>query len=264
MNINNFINDKLLDFFAFNQDGYVFYFFIAGVYLLIMFLAFGIYAFVDSRKRGVNTVIALIIGIVVLIFNIPALILYLILRPSKTKAENEWEELERKFLSHEVDDFISCDACNTILSADDLYCLNCGKQHRAKCSCGKLIESNWAYCPQCGKSSIYYKKVKRDVRAEQLELEENVPNKKSDKNEMGLLAGLLIFTKSLIQKSSDALSKMGSKFKNFLSETDAKDSESSTVEITTNLNPYKSETKIVNPTNKRPIKKKKSKKKRRR
>ena len=74
MNINNFINDKLLDFFAFNQDGYVFYFFIAGVYLLIMFLAFGIYAFVDSRKRGVHIILAVIIGLFVFIFNVPALI----------------------------------------------------------------------------------------------------------------------------------------------------------------------------------------------
>lgn len=263
MNINSFLNEKLLDFFAFNEDGYVLYFFIAGIYLLIMFLAFGIYAFVDSRKRGVHTILAILIGLLVFLFNVPALILYLILRPSKTKAENEWEELERKFLSHEVDDFISCDVCNTILSSDDLYCLNCGKQHRAKCNCGKLIESNWAFCPQCGKESIYYKKVKRDDRVEQLELENNVHKSGPNKREIGLMAGLLIFTKSFVKKVGDLFSSFGTKFKNFLSESDTESPKPSTVEITTNLNPYKSETKVVKPTKKTSIRKKKSKKKRR-
>ncbi|SFR36169.1 double zinc ribbon domain-containing protein [Halogeometricum limi] len=47
----------------------------------------------------------------------------------------------------------SCEKCGDGLSADDVYCANCGEKatHRVFCECGDEVRSDWAFCPGCGR-----------------------------------------------------------------------------------------------------------------
>jgi hypothetical protein len=47
----------------------------------------------------------------------------------------------------------SCAKCGEAVSADHVYCPNCGEKasHRVFCECGDELRSDWAFCPSCGR-----------------------------------------------------------------------------------------------------------------
>ncbi|MBV0923917.1 zinc ribbon domain-containing protein [Halomicroarcula limicola] len=47
----------------------------------------------------------------------------------------------------------SCAQCGENLSADHVYCPNCGEKasRRVFCDCGDEIRSDWGFCPSCGR-----------------------------------------------------------------------------------------------------------------
>jgi Arc/MetJ-type ribon-helix-helix transcriptional regulator len=47
----------------------------------------------------------------------------------------------------------TCSQCGENVSADHVYCPNCGEKtsHRVFCDCGDELRSDWAFCPGCGK-----------------------------------------------------------------------------------------------------------------
>lgn len=47
----------------------------------------------------------------------------------------------------------TCSRCGASLSADHVYCPNCGEKatRRAFCDCGEELRSDWAFCPNCGR-----------------------------------------------------------------------------------------------------------------
>jgi Arc/MetJ-type ribon-helix-helix transcriptional regulator len=47
----------------------------------------------------------------------------------------------------------TCGQCGENVSADHVYCPNCGEKtsHRVFCDCGDELRSDWAFCPGCGK-----------------------------------------------------------------------------------------------------------------
>lgn len=51
------------------------------------------------------------------------------------------------------DDGSSCAQCGESLSADHVYCPNCGDKatRRVFCECGDEVRADWAFCPHCGR-----------------------------------------------------------------------------------------------------------------
>jgi Arc/MetJ-type ribon-helix-helix transcriptional regulator len=47
----------------------------------------------------------------------------------------------------------TCGQCGENVSANHVYCPNCGEKtsHRVFCDCGDELRSDWAFCPSCGK-----------------------------------------------------------------------------------------------------------------
>jgi hypothetical protein len=47
----------------------------------------------------------------------------------------------------------SCAQCGESLSADHVYCPNCGEKasRRVFCECGDEVRADWAFCPHCGR-----------------------------------------------------------------------------------------------------------------
>jgi len=47
----------------------------------------------------------------------------------------------------------SCAQCGETVSADHVYCPNCGEKasRRVFCECGDEVRADWAFCPHCGR-----------------------------------------------------------------------------------------------------------------
>lgn len=46
-----------------------------------------------------------------------------------------------------------CGQCGEPITADHVYCPNCGEKqsHRVFCDCGDELRTDWAFCPGCGR-----------------------------------------------------------------------------------------------------------------
>ena len=80
-------------------------------------------------------------------------LLYLIIRPGKTRMENYYEELERNMLEGgDVSDTSACDKCLTPVDKEYSFCPNCGNSLKKTCQgCKKTFPNLWNICPFCGK-----------------------------------------------------------------------------------------------------------------
>lgn len=169
-------SENLLKFFDFNEQGYV-YFILAfliylAVFLLLVWISIGIYVFVDLRRRGVRFFWALIGGLLAFLFNFPALVVYVILRPDKTKDEAEWEELERLFISQDVEGHKVCMGCGEVVKPEHLFCPGCGLQYRSHCECGEIIDNEWRFCPYCKRENLSYQNIATAIEGQQLKTKE--------------------------------------------------------------------------------------------
>jgi hypothetical protein len=94
--------------------------------ILILILLMALWAFRDARRRDFKPAMW---GILVLLGNVVALVVYLIVRPGGAL----------------------CPACGAGVRRDFAVCPMCGHALRARCmSCGRAQEDAWVCCPYCG------------------------------------------------------------------------------------------------------------------
>jgi hypothetical protein len=120
-------------------------------YAVILWLGTILWAYRDIRERtrdGMTQTIALLL---VVIFNIPGLILYMILRPRETLSEAYERRLEAELLMREAPETVSCPGCLRHAREDFVICPYCRTKLRERCtSCGKHLDLQWSACPYCG------------------------------------------------------------------------------------------------------------------
>lgn len=130
------------------------------VAIKIVLIAFGIFwLFVvgwvwnDCGERSTKIIYRILSALLVLVFNIPGLIVYLLLRPNATIEELYWADLERRYLKYETADLGDCPRCKKQLQAGFVVCPFCGESIKEKCTaCGNYLEKSWTICPFCGTS----------------------------------------------------------------------------------------------------------------
>lgn len=131
-------------------------------YFALLWLAVIIWVTKDALQRS-NSIIfqsfSILLNIVVPILGV---LLYLIIRPSKTRMERYYEELERNMLEGENQiEQNSCDKCLTPVDKDYSFCPNCGEGLKKNCQkCKKSFPNVWSICPFCGNE--YKDKTKND------------------------------------------------------------------------------------------------------
>jgi hypothetical protein len=85
------------------------------------------------------------------VFNLPGLLLYLILRPKTTLTERYEHRLEAEALLHEIREQPACPQCRRKIETDFLACPYCRAALRVGCEeCGKALAFGWVSCPYCG------------------------------------------------------------------------------------------------------------------
>jgi RNA polymerase subunit RPABC4/transcription elongation factor Spt4 len=135
--------------------------FVLGAYLFAVYLGLVVWAFKDVHARTRDVLGQIMATLLVAIFTLPGLLVYVLLRPRTTLAEEYERSLAEESLLQELEERRICPTCQRRIEPDFVVCPNCHHALRRRCvSCGRLLNPNWDVCPYCG---VYHD---QDERAE--------------------------------------------------------------------------------------------------
>ena len=119
-------------------------------YLLVLWVAALVWTYRDVVARTSDTFTQTIALVLVVVFNIPGLLVYLVLRPKDTLMDAYDRQLEAEALLHEIQEQATCPRCRRKVEADFVACPYCRNSLGMPCeNCGKTLTSSWVLCPYC-------------------------------------------------------------------------------------------------------------------
>lgn len=120
-------------------------------YAIILWISAVVWTFRDVRMRTTDPLSQAVAVLLVSLFNLPGLIVYLVIRPQETIADAYERSLEAEAILHELQsDTNACQTCRRSIEADFNICPHCKSLLREPCrSCARLVRTNWAACPYC-------------------------------------------------------------------------------------------------------------------
>ncbi len=122
-----------------------------GAFLAALWLALVIWTWRDIRNRARDPLAQALAVLVVAALNLPGVLVYLILRPTRTLEEEYQRTLEEEALLASIEDQALCPGCERRVKDDWQVCPNCHNKLKKAChECGKLMELPWNICPFCG------------------------------------------------------------------------------------------------------------------
>lgn len=122
----------------------------AVAYLLVLWVAALVWTYRDVVSRTSDTFTQTIALVLVLAFNIPGLLIYLVLRPKDTLMDAYDRQLEAEALLHELQEQATCPRCRRKVDQDFVACPYCRTALRTACAeCGKPMTASWVLCPYC-------------------------------------------------------------------------------------------------------------------
>jgi len=128
---------------------------VAGAYWAILWLSAIVWTYRDVKDRNSDLTSQVVAVFLVIVFNIPGLFLYLILRPPLTMAEAYERNLETEAILHEVGEVRACPSCKGRVEPEFFFCPHCAAALREPChACGKPLSLSWQACPYCGKRRV--------------------------------------------------------------------------------------------------------------
>lgn len=126
-----------------------------GAYGVLFLLSLVIWTFRDIRSRTRDVLVQILATLLVLVFNIPGLLLYFVLRPQQTLTEAYEHALSQEALLQDIEDRYVCPSCKRRAEADFAVCPHCRNELRKSCNhCGRLLNLNWDLCPYCGHEQV--------------------------------------------------------------------------------------------------------------
>ena len=141
---------------------------VIGAVSTALWISMIIWAYRDMRSRSRDTFAQVLAALVVGVLNVPGLLVYLILRPRETLAEQYERALEEEALLQEIEDKHVCTGCNHAIKEQWLLCPYCHTKLKKHCQhCGQLMELPWTICPFCAQPQAERHGSARQQRAEQ-------------------------------------------------------------------------------------------------
>ncbi len=123
----------------------------AGAFIVALWVALIVWTYRDIRARHRDKLVHILAAVLVALLNLPGVLVYLILRPSRTLEEEYQQTLEEEALLQSIEEQIICPGCERHVRLDWMVCPTCQTKLRKPChSCGKLMELAWDICPYCG------------------------------------------------------------------------------------------------------------------
>jgi RNA polymerase subunit RPABC4/transcription elongation factor Spt4 len=120
-------------------------------YALVLWLSAVVWVYRDVRNRTADQASQLVAVLLVAVFNVPGLIVYLVIRPQTTLADAYERSLEAEAILHELQlTASSCQGCRRPIDDDFNICPFCRVVLREPCrTCSRLVRTSWAACPYC-------------------------------------------------------------------------------------------------------------------
>lgn len=124
-----------------------------GAYFVAFWVGLILWTVRDVRARTRDVLVQLMAVLLVVVFNLPGLFLYWLLRPSETLAIAYERALEEEAIMQDLEERAACSGCKQPIQPDYLLCPNCSTKLKRQCaSCGRLLNLKWTVCPYCGKA----------------------------------------------------------------------------------------------------------------
>jgi Double zinc ribbon len=123
-------------------------------YVVVVWLATALWAFVDMRRRTVSPIwpyatAAVVVVASPLLFPL-AVLVHVVIRPRTTVAERRVAALRDAALGADLDQ-PRCPACNALTDPDWLVCPRCRTALAHRCErCGHAVAIGWDACGWCG------------------------------------------------------------------------------------------------------------------
>jgi RNA polymerase subunit RPABC4/transcription elongation factor Spt4 len=122
-----------------------------GAFLAALWLSLVLWTYRDIQSRTRDPLARILATLVVAVLFIPGILIYLILRPSRTLEDEYQHNLEEEALLQSVEETSLCPGCGRRTKESWIVCPGCHTKLRKAChQCGKLIELPWNICPYCG------------------------------------------------------------------------------------------------------------------
>lgn len=122
-----------------------------GAYAFAFWFALVIWTYRDISSRTHDWLLRILATALVFVFNLPGLLLYVILRPRETLAEAYERSLEEETLLQEIEDYDHCSTCRHRIEPEFLICPNCHSKLKRPCQqCNRALQLPWKVCPYCG------------------------------------------------------------------------------------------------------------------
>lgn len=121
-----------------------------GAFLVALWVSLVFWTYRDSRARTQDRMLRLLAALLALALGPLGVLVYLVLRPSRTLDEAYQTALEEEALLSEIEARSACPGCGNRTAPEWQLCPNCHTRLRRPCSrCGKLMELSWKICPYC-------------------------------------------------------------------------------------------------------------------
>jgi len=123
---------------------------LGGAYLIALWFVLIVWTYRDIQARSNSVFTQIFSTLLVVLFFIPGVLLYLLLRPKETLDEAFQRSLEEEYLLQDLEDLPLCPSCSRQVSGEFVLCPHCQTQLREPCAgCGKLVDLKWPVCPYC-------------------------------------------------------------------------------------------------------------------
>jgi len=124
-------------------------------YGVVLWLSALVWVYRDIKSRTNDAVSQLVSAFLVLVFSLPGLVLYLILRPQETLSEAYERSLEAEAMLHELERLETCPSCRRRIEDNYLLCPYCRTRLRQACTqCGHALSFGWVACPYCSADRV--------------------------------------------------------------------------------------------------------------
>jgi RNA polymerase subunit RPABC4/transcription elongation factor Spt4 len=127
------------------------FFGLAGAFWLALWVSIVVWTYRDIKSRTRDVLVQILSVMMVLLFNLPGLLFYFLLRPRETLAEAYEKALEEEALLQSIEERELCPGCGRKVQQDFILCPYCHTKLKKLCNaCGRLLHLSWEICPYCG------------------------------------------------------------------------------------------------------------------
>lgn len=120
-------------------------------FLAALWVALVIWTYRDIRSRVKDRLVHILAAALVAILFLPGVIIYLVIRPTRTLDAEYQASLEEEVMLQSIEELSICPGCERQVREDWLVCPTCQTKLRKPChQCNRLMELSWNICPYCG------------------------------------------------------------------------------------------------------------------